>query len=257
MELDKVLNALAIPIHAAHVKKRPGRACRPFLASECAVLAHRPLACLLQQHRQRKAVLLHHLRSDGKLFDLLIARDVIHEVEHQLLKDHPQTARADLPLENLASDLPRSLIRKCHLHALEVEQLCVLLQDCIAWLGQNLNQRSLIQLVQNSEHRKSSDKLRNESILQQILRLGLTQQLRIALCPDRRHVAFLRIGVRNGLEAKRFLAYTSANHLLESDKSSAADKQNVRSIDSGELLVRMLAPTLRRNVSDRSFEQLQ
>lgn len=57
------------------------RASRLFLSSE--------LSSFLQYHGQRQRALLHHLRCNRELLHLLVARHVIHQVEHQLLKDHP------------------------------------------------------------------------------------------------------------------------------------------------------------------------
>src|SRR6185437_15013492 len=48
-----------------------------------------------------------------------------------------------------------------------------------------------------------------------------------------------------------------ANHLLQTDESSAADKENVGCIHRGEFLVRVLASALGRNIGDGSFENLQ
>ena len=41
------------------------------------------------------------------------------------------------------------------------------------------------------------------------------------------------------------------------DERAAADEQDVRRVDRRELLVRMLAAALRRNVGDRAFQNLQ
>ena len=44
---------------------------------------------------------------------------------------------------------------------------------------------------------------------------------------------------------------------LEPVERAAADEQDVGRVDLNEVLVRMLAPALRRNVGDRPFEDLQ
>ena len=70
--------------------------------------------------------------------------------------------------------------------------------------------------------------------------------------PRRLSVLFVR---RN--KADRLRAHAARNHLLQTDKRPAADKQDVRGIDRRELLVRMLAAALRRNIRDRAFQNLQ
>src|SRR5215216_6565376 len=59
------------------------------------------------------------------------------------------------------------------------------------------------------------------------------------------------------MEAERLVAQPSFDNFLESDKRAATNEENVRRVDREELLVRMLAASLRWNVSNRSFEDLQ
>ena len=67
--------------------------------------------------------------------------------------------------------------------------------------------------------------------------------------------AGLALGV--GAEAERLLAHPALDHLVEADERAAADEQDVRGVDLVELLVRVLAPALRRHVRDRALEDLQ
>src|SRR6266850_7229308 len=46
--------------------------------------------------RDRLFFVLHDLAGDDALPDLLLAGQRVHQVEHQVLDDHPQAARADL-----------------------------------------------------------------------------------------------------------------------------------------------------------------
>ena len=72
---------------------------------------------------------------------------------------------------------------------------------------------------------------------------------------ESRHVVALRFFAR--LEAHRALADAALDHLLQSDKRSAHDEQDVGGVHRRELLVRVLAPALRRNVGNRAFQNLQ
>src|SRR6267378_3899574 len=47
------------------------------------------------------------------------------------------------------------------------------------------------------------------------------------------------------------------DNLFESDERSAADEQDVARIDLNKLLVRMLAPALRRHVGDGSLDEFE
>src|ERR1041385_183694 len=59
------------------------------------------------------------------------------------------------------------------------------------------------------------------------------------------------------MKTERLVAHAFLDHFLEPDECTATDNQEVRRIDGEELLMRMLAATLRRNVRDSSFENLQ
>src|SRR5918995_1745529 len=59
------------------------------------------------------------------------------------------------------------------------------------------------------------------------------------------------------MEPERLVAQPSFDDFLESDKRAAAEEENIGRVDREELLVRMLASTLRWNVGDGAFEDLQ
>src|SRR5581483_9003233 len=133
----------------------------------------------------------------------------------------------------------------------------VLLEDGVAGTGEDVDQRSLIQLIQDAEHRQTADELRDQTVLQQVLRFSLPQQFGVALCADRRDFGAVRIAFGDGLEAQRLLADAPRDDLFEADKGATADEQDVRRINNSELLVRMLASALRRNVGYSALKQLQ
>ena len=60
-----------------------------------------------------------------------------------------------------------------------------------------------------------------------------------------------------GTEADRVLADPPGDDLLQAGERTAADEQDVRGVDRQELLVRVLAPALRRHRGDRALEDLQ
>ena len=60
-----------------------------------------------------------------------------------------------------------------------------------------------------------------------------------------------------GTEADRVLADPPGDDLLQAGERAAADEQDVRGVDREELLVRVLAPALRRHRGDRALEDLQ
>src|SRR5580692_12044530 len=53
------------------------------------------------------------------------------------------------------------------------------------------------------------------------------------------------------------MSYAPLDDFLKTDESPAADEQDVCRVHWREFLVRMLAPALRRHVSDGTFQDLQ
>ena len=110
-----------------------------------------------------------------------LLRQVIHQVEHQLFKDHAQSARANLAGQCLAGDGADGFLRKVQADILELEEALVLLDDRVARLGEDFDQRGLVQLIENAHDRQTTDELGNQAVLDEVLRLGLAEQLGVAM----------------------------------------------------------------------------
>src|ERR1043166_9829792 len=59
------------------------------------------------------------------------------------------------------------------------------------------------------------------------------------------------------MEPERLVAQATLYHFFETDERTAADEENVGSVDREEFLVRMFATTLWRNIGNSAFENLQ
>src|SRR6266404_1916576 len=205
------------------------------------------LPCLLQ-NGQRCAPAFHHLTGHHKLFDLLVRRKHIHYIEHQLFENHSQSASADLAFASEASDDNQRVVGESQLDAFVLEELLILLDQCVLRASQYFHHRALIQLVKRAANRKPSDKLRYQAKLDQVLRLDLRERLAqslLASAPDIR------------IEPERLLADSFLDDFFEPDKRASADEQNVRGVDREELLMWMLTPALRRDVGYCPFENLK
>src|SRR5439155_2276464 len=130
--------------------------------------------------------------------------------------------------------------------ALHLEQLLILTYQRVLRLRQDAHQRLLIERVQRSEHRQTTDELRNHAELDQVVAGYLRQ-----------HLAEAALGLIRALEAHRVLRQPPGNDLVQPDERAAADEQDVRRVDLDVLLLGMLASALRRDVADRPFEHLQ
>ncbi len=69
--------------------------------------------------------------------------------------------------------------------------------------------------------------------------------------------ALLLLGRDLGAEAHRLLGHPAADDLLQAHERPPAQEQDVGRVDLDELLVRVLAAPLRRDVGDRAFQDLE
>ena len=129
----------------------------------------------LFEHGNREIAFLDHFGGDLEFFDFLIAGKVIHQVEHQLFEDHAQAARADFAMQGFLGDGLRCVVCEKQVNALIFKEFLILLEDSVARLGENLNQRSFVEFIENAHDRESSNKLGDQPELDQVLRLGLAQ----------------------------------------------------------------------------------
>jgi hypothetical protein len=114
--------------------------------------------------------------------------------------------------------------------------------------SEDLDQGVLGKLVQRRENRQTADELGDEAELDQVLGLALLEELaQVALAP----------GDDVGGEAHGLLRGAPLHDRLQPHEGAAADEQDVRRVDLDKLLVRVLAPALRRHVGDRPFEDLR
>src|SRR4051812_21786417 len=71
-------------------------------------------------------VLRHHdFAGDGDFANFFLIGDLIHQVEHQVLDDHAEAARADLALERRLRNRFERIVGEAQLHVLVLEQLHV------------------------------------------------------------------------------------------------------------------------------------
>ena len=138
------------------------------------------LAGLLKQ-AQRQIAALDHILGDFQIAHLLVAGQVIHQIEHEFFEDHAQAARSNLTSQGFTGNRSDGVRRKVQANVLEFKQALILLYDCVARLGQDFNESSFVELIENAHNRQTADKLGNQAILNEILRLGLAQQLGIAM----------------------------------------------------------------------------
>src|SRR5215204_599122 len=168
---------------------------------------------------------------DEEILHLLIARQDVHRLEKDFFHDHHQSTRSDLSFVSLLRDRRQRIVGEFETDVVELELPLILLHKRIFRLGQDLDQRGLVEFLQRSNNRKAADEFRNKTVVDQILRLktiyrlGLPLRFRFHLC----------------LEAERFVSHALADDLFQSDESTAANEKNVRRVELCEFLLRVFA----------------
>src|SRR5207237_1828869 len=185
---------------------------------------------------------------DDDLADVLVRGDLVHDVQHRVLEDGAQTARAALVRDGLSGDRAQRALGELELHAVHLEELAVLLGEGVARLGEDLHQRALVQLLEGGDHRQAADELGDHAELQEVLGLHVAQELRdVAL--------LLALHVRSEAQRAPFLA--RLDDVLQPAERAAADEEDVRGVDLEEFLLRVLAAALRRHVGDGALDDLE
>src|SRR5262249_12682716 len=133
-------------------------------------------------------------------------------------------------------------------YAIHFKQSLVLLDQRIFRFDENLDERLLVELIERRDHRQAADELGNHAELEQIFGQDVGEQL-----AEFSLVAALDVGAKT----HRLSRHAPANELLDAAKSAAADEQDVRRVDLNELLLRVLAPALGRDIGHRAFDDFQ
>src|SRR6266852_5634378 len=191
---------------------------------------------------------LDHFARDHDLFDAFQARQIEHGFEQDAFENRTQAARAGLALDRLAGDRAKRLVGEGQLDVLHLEQPLILLHQRVLRIGQNLLERSFVEILQRGDHRQAADELRDQAVLQEILGLDVTEDFAGTAVFRRQHL---------GRETDRGRAPTRGDDLLQAGERTTADEQNICGVDLQELLLRMLAAALRGNRGNRALHDLQ
>src|SRR5262249_61583539 len=134
------------------------------------------------------------------------------------------------------------------LHPVELEEPLVLLDQRVARLGEYPDERVTVEAAYVGDHRQPADELRDQPELQHVFGHDLGEDVVHRTVGDLAQV---------GAEAQAALADPGLDDPVQAREGAAADEQDVGGIDLDEFLMRVLAPTLRRYVGDRTFQDLQ
>src|SRR4051812_2928498 len=197
---------------------------------------------------RRRAAGLDGLLGHDALLDVAPGGQLELHVEQDLLDDRAQAAGAGLALQGTIGDRDEGVVGEDQLDAVELEEALELLDQRVARLGEDRDEVVTGQLMDGAHDREAADELRDEPVVDEILRQALLEDLALVL---------VGLGGDRRAEPDALVAHAALDDLVEIRERAAADEQDVRRVDRQELLVRVLAATLRRNGGGRALEDLQ
>ena len=139
-------------------------------------------------------------------------------------------------------------VLKLKLNVLELKHLAVLTHHGVLGLGQNRHQVVLVERLRLGDDGRTSHKLGDHAKGVEILREHLTKQVVLV---DRGGAGDL------GVKAHALVAHAIGDDLVQTNKGTTADEQDVGRVDLQQLLLGMLAAAGGRNACHRALKNLK
>lgn len=169
-----------------------------------------------------------------------------HSFVHDPLTDSAQTTGAELVLHGRVNYKLKDLGINLELLAVHFEQLLILTDKSVSGLREDSQKRIPVELIKIRDERKTTYNLRDETERPEVLCLDVLEK-----------IIFVNLLFLHGAEADHLRVETLGDVAFDTLESTAADKENVLRIDMDELLLRMLAATLRGNIHDTALKKLE
>src|SRR5260221_6088325 len=235
--------ALLATRHAASA-----RAPAPRTATARSGAGARTLAAAIGVDVERLGAALDDFAIDDDLADARQAGQLEHRIEQDRLEDRAQPARPGLAQDRPVRDGLQSLLVELEMDVFHLEQPLILLDESVLRLGQYLDQRLLVEIVERRDDGEAADEFGDQAEFEQIFRFEIAQDL----------AGLALLGTADlGTKADRGTLATLGNELLQPGEGAAADEQDIGGVDLEEFLLRVLAAALRRDRGDRALHDLQ
>jgi hypothetical protein len=205
------------------------------------------LDLLRQQFDLHRLVPLDHRAAD-RVARRRAVRQVVDQVEEDLLEDRAQRADAGLLRAGALRDGAQRLRREVELRLLEAEDPLELAHEGVLRLDQDADEVVLAQRIKDADHRQPADELGDHPELDQVLALDLAQEVLGLL---------LVVRAAGRVVPDAALADAAADDLLELREGAAHDEEDVGGVDLEVVLLGVLAAALRRDVGDGPLEDLE
>lgn len=177
-------------------------------------------------------------------------RQVVHQIEHELIKHCTQGAGTGFTLECSLGEQPQRIVGEFQRCLFEAEQVLILLDNGVLGLGHDLHEGIDIQRHQRRDDREAADELGDQAELEDVFGSHLSQQLCLLF------LCVLLLGDFSG-EADATSADAAADDVFKAGKRSTADEQDVGGVHLDVLLFGVLAAALWGHVGHSAFEHFQ
>src|SRR5690606_22425234 len=182
------------------------------------------------------------------LFHVTQAGQLVHRVQQRQLNDGTQAACPCPPFDGALRNSADGIRQDFELHVFHGKQFLELLDERVSGLRKNSDQCIFVKFLQSRHDRQATHKFGDETKFDQILRLRFAEEFAHAL---------FALGTDRGgkADAGAFAAVT--DNFFQAVECTTHNEQNIGGVDLNEILVGMLATTLRRHRSDRTFNQFE
>ena len=129
------------------------------------------------RNQARRDPLEHDGLVDHAAPDVLTARQVVHDLEQDLLEDGPQAPGARAPQHRLLGDGFQGVFGQLELDVVELEHAAELLDEGVLGLDEDADERLLVETANCPDDRQATDELGDEAELEQVLGEDLHEDL--------------------------------------------------------------------------------
>ena len=113
---------------------------------------------------------------DDALLDVAAAGDLVHDVEEAVLEDGAEAAGAGLVAEGLFGGGFEGVLGEDELDVVELEELLELAGERVLGLGEDADERVLVEGLQRDDDGDTADELGNEAVGEEVVVRDLGQQ---------------------------------------------------------------------------------
>ena len=129
----------------------------------------------------RLAGLVDDVSGDCDFLYFLVRRYLIHDVGHDALYNRPETSCSGVALNGELRDRPDRAVVELKVSAVHSDELLVLLDERVLRFGENPDESRFIEAVERDDDRKTTYELRNETVLDDIMRGDVLEETLLQL----------------------------------------------------------------------------